>query len=50
MKKMGYEGKGIGFNGHDIMNPIQLEELPRYARLGYVREEGKERHSKPIEI
>jgi len=39
MKKMGYEGKGLGVNGQGIVNTIQVEELPRHARLGYVRKE-----------
>ena len=36
MKKMGYEGKGLGINGKGIVNPINVEELPHQARLGYV--------------
>ena len=36
---MGYEGKGLGVNGQGIVNPIKVEELPRQARLGYVRKE-----------
>ena len=37
LKKMGYEGKGLGINGQGIVNAIKVEELPRQARLGYVR-------------
>ncbi len=37
LKRMGYEGKGLGINGQGIVNPIKVEELPRQAGLGYVR-------------
>lgn len=57
MKNMGYEGKGLGFNGQVIVNPIQVVELPQYVELGYVRDKvGEiskttvERHSKPTQI
>ena len=36
LKRMGYEGKGLGVNGQGIVNPIKVEELPRQAGLGYV--------------
>ena len=39
LKKMGYEGKGLGINGQGIVNPIKVEKLPRQAGLGYVRKE-----------
>jgi len=39
LKRMGYEGKGLGINGQGIVNPIKLEELPHQAGLGYVRKE-----------
>lgn len=39
LKKMGYEGKGLGINGQGIVNSIKVEELPRQAGLGYVRKE-----------
>ncbi|KAH9291506.1 hypothetical protein KI387_043305, partial [Taxus chinensis] len=32
---MGFDGKCLGINGQGITNPIQVEERPRYARLGY---------------
>ena len=28
LKRMGYEGKGLGINGQGIINPIKVEELP----------------------
>ena len=39
LKRMGYEGKGLGINGQGIFNPIKVEELPRQTWLGYVRKE-----------
>ena len=39
LRKMGYEGKGLGINSQGIANPIKVEELPRQAWLGYVRKE-----------
>jgi len=39
LKKMGYEGKGLGINGQGIVNPIKVEGLPHQERLGYVRKE-----------
>jgi len=39
LKRMGYEGKGLGINGQGIVNPIKVEELPCQAGLGYVRKE-----------
>ena len=45
MKKMGYEGKGLGVNVQGIVNPIQVVEL-HHVGLGYFRVEG---HSKPAE-
>jgi len=39
LNKMGYEGKGLGVNGHGIINPIKVEELPHQTGLGYVRKE-----------
>lgn len=45
MKKMGYEGKGLGANGQSIVNPIQAVGLPRHSGLGYVRKEETEESS-----
>lgn len=39
LKRMGYEGKGLGFNGQGIVNPIKVEELRHQVGLGYVRKE-----------
>ena len=39
LKRMGYEGKGLGVNGQGIVNPIKVEELPRQVGLGYARKE-----------
>ena len=39
LKKMGYEGKGLGFNGQGIVNPIKVEELAHQIGFGYVRKE-----------
>lgn len=36
LKRMGYEGKGLGINGQEIINPIKVHELPCQERLGYV--------------
>jgi len=33
LKKIGYEGKGLGVNGQGIVNPIKVEELPRQVGL-----------------
>jgi hypothetical protein len=36
LTKMGYEeGKGLGCKGKGIINPIEVEERPRYLGLGY---------------
>ena len=37
--KMGYEGKGLGVNGRGIINPTEVVEQPRYAGLGYGKDE-----------
>lgn len=39
LKRMGYEGKGLGINGKGIVNPIKVEELLCRTGLGYVRKE-----------
>ena len=37
LKRMGYEGKGLGIHGQGIINPVKVEELPYWKGLGYVR-------------
>lgn len=39
LKRMGYEGKGLGVNGQGIVNPIKVEELLCQTGLRYVRKE-----------
>ena len=36
---MGYEGKDLGINGQDIINPIEVVEIPHYIGLGYGEDE-----------
>jgi hypothetical protein len=38
---MGFDGKGLGINGQGMTNPIQVEEIPHYAGLGYVSGKGE---------
>ena len=47
LKKMGYEGKGLGINCQGIVNAIKVDELPHQAGLRYVLGESVERASEP---
>jgi len=35
MSKIGYEGKGLGRHAQGIVEPIMIEERPKYLGLGY---------------
>ena len=39
--KMCYEGKGLGKHGQGIVEPIVVEERPRYLGLGYGQHHGE---------
>jgi hypothetical protein len=38
--EMGYEGKGLGKHAQGIVEPIFVEEIPKYCGLGYERRDG----------
>ena len=38
---MGYEGRGLGKHAQGIVEPIVVEERPRYLGLGYGQHDGE---------
>ena len=41
MSKKGYEGKGLGIHAQGIVEPIMIEERPKYLGLGYGQSYGE---------
>ena len=41
MSKIGYEGKGLGKHAQGIVEPIMVEERPKYLGLGYGQSYGE---------
>ena len=41
MSKMGYAGKGLGKHAQGIVEPIMVEESPKYLGLGYGQSYGE---------
>ena len=41
LMKMGYECKGLGKHAQGIVEPIVVEERPRYLGLGYEQDDGE---------
>jgi hypothetical protein len=35
LRKMGYKGGGLGIDGQDIIQPLEVEGRPQYVGLGY---------------
>ena len=43
---MGYEGKGLGKHAQGIVEPIFVQERPKYLGLGYGKNDGESSKSK----